>query len=885
MVDTDIYGELAFPLEGVNIVRSFEKQRPGTTAGSLNVRAFDNLTGRARGSSRSGIVRYLPYQPIGSYPIQDLNYLITDAAVPTTSTTTTTGPVTANVQGQFTYALAAGAGDGLGAFQTALGQTAGVSIGTYDPITSPNNFAFACSCWDSFGNAYLAQVNTTAGTVFIRKVSATGVASWGVFPSFTVTTGSLRRLAGMVVIGSTLFVAYTSGGASKIAQMSITTGATITATWYNPGVTTWSTTSQNCLGAVGNTIGWESAFSTGPAFVMCSALNATATGLVICPHSGTQNNSVSSVCSDGTGFFYTIASVTTNQIRKIAVNATGPVWSNSLPGSATPQCLCYSPTSASGVPMLVAAATGGTYGVQWLELTAGSVKLGNSSLGTTWNAVDTDGLGNFVLYKNSAASNDIIGVNSTFSTVWGPNSFANTTHYGASVNKVTVTLTGTGTTTTTVTTPGQAQRQVTMLGVSNGTIFKFDNNLAYLIGGGSSALNNAAPYVFSTQLGTKMFWADGQNYVVLDALTGLVTPWTLTAGTFPRDKAGNGCRLIETWNGRLCLSGLPLDSQNWFMSAVSNPLDFNIGVFPATATMAVFGNDSPLGLLGAPVMCMIPYVDNTMIFGLSHQIWLLQGDPQNGGSFVLVTDKIGMPFGRPWCKDPNGQVYFMSSRQGIFKITPGALPVPVSQNISPLFDNLNLSANIIRLEWDTQARGFGVWITPIAGGPTTNYFYEDRVSAWWPDAYGAPGMNPNCVKAMDGDSPNQRTMFLGCQDGFIRSVNPTATMDDYLPIASFVYLGPIGTRDLDVVKLKALHTRLAAASSPVTFSVYVGNSAESAFNSQPVMKGTWTAGHNPTTYIRYSGTAVYIRIDCSGPWANEIIQMVYRKEGLVQRRQ
>lgn len=857
--------EMSFPLDGKDITRSFHRQRPGTTVDAFNVRSFDPVSGRARGGSRPGLAKVLPAQPIGAYPIQDLNFLTTDAPIPTTTISSTT----TNIQGQFTYALAAGAGFGIGAGQTAIGQTAGVSVTTADPITSPHNFQFACSCWDAAGNAYVAQVNVTDATVnvFIRKISATGVLSWGVFPGFVVTTGSLRRLAGMVVIGSVLFVAYTSAGTSKIATINTATGALLNAAWYSPGATVWSTASQNCLGAIGNTIGFESAFSSAPAFVMCPANASSAANLVICPHSGTQTNAVSSVCSDGAGIFYTIASVTTNQIRAIAINAVAPLWSNSLVGGGTPQALCFN----ASPPMLVAANTGGTYGVQSLQIggtSGGGTLLGDSSLGTTWNAVDSDGQGNFVLFKNAQASNDIVQVNTTFSTVWGPNSFANTTHYGTSVNKVAVTN------------PGPPQRVITPLGVSNGSIFKFDTTaqLSYLINGGTNALNAAAPYVFSAQNGTKMFYVDGVRYVVYDALTGVVTPWTLTAGTLPRDTYGNGCRLIETWNGRLVLSGLPFDSQNWFMSAVSAPLDFNTGVFPATTTMAVAGNNSPLGLVGAPIQCMIPYVDNTMIFGLSHQIWLLQGDPQNGGTFVQVTDKIGMPFGRPWCKDPNGQVFFLSSRAGVYKITPQGLPVPASQQIFQLLQNVNLANSIVRLEWDMNLQGLTLWLTPKAGGVTTNYFWDSRVNAWWPEAYASTGFSPNCVKAMDGDSPDQRNVFLGCQDGFIRMVKQSATLDDYLPITSFVYLGPLSTKDMDSVMLKSLHARLSQSSDPVTFAVYVGNTAEGAFNSQPVMTGTWTSGHNPTTYIRWAGSTVYVRINCTGSWALEVVQATYSKK-------
>lgn len=885
---------------------------------------------------------------MGAYPIQDLNCMTTDIAiggtpatpgspgtpaipgtpgspgvpatpgtpaipaVPATPGTAGTPATTVTTAGQFVYSLPTASGS----FAMWNGSTN--AIINLSPAVTASGYAMACSCWDSSFNAYVAMVNTTTGNVIIYRVSSTG-AVIGSYSSLNVTTGSLRNFAGMTYCNGYLFVCRVLNSSSYIDKIAGNLSGGLIGWQTRTGLVVYSSNSVNCISSIGTILGVDHGYQSGPYFATYDSnslsLGTGAVFLTATSYTGTATNAFSCTVSNGSGAFYIIASTTTNQIRTF--NLAGvQVWATSMTGSgAVAHGLVYD----SFNNRLMVCGTGGTYGFQPIDPTSGAVLMGNSSYGTTWDSISTDGIGNLILQKNSQASNDVMMVNSTFTAVWGPSTFANAVHYGGSANKIGTISVNPGTPATagspgtpavpatpgtpaipavpatpgtpavpatpgTPAIPGVSTRAVSMLGVSNGEIFRFDTTQKYLLTNGPGALNPSAPTVFSAQNGTKMFFVDGLNYKWYDATTGAVAAWTLTAGSLPRDAMGNGCQLIETWNGRTVLAGLPRDSQNYFMSKVSDPRDFNYGVTPATTTMAIAGNLSPLGLVGAPIQCMIPYVDNTMIFGLSHQIWLLQGDPQNGGAFVIVTDKIGMPFGRPWCKDPNGQIYFLSDRHGVFKITPGALPVRVSQQIEQLIEGISLATSIVRMEWDTQAQGFGLWVTPLSGGQTMNFFWEERVNAWWPDAYANTDFQPNCVKAMDGDSPDTRCIFLGCRDGFIRSVNKKATMDDGLPIASFVYFGPIRTADLDDVTLKALHARLSTLSSPVTFSVYVGNSAEAAFSSQPVMAGTWTAGHNPTTYIRWSGVAVYIRIDCSAPWANEIIQCVYQKNGLVRRR-
>ena len=101
-----------------------------------------------------------------------------------------------------------------------------------------------------------------------------------------------------------------------------------------------------------------------------------------------------------------------------------------------------------------------------------------------------------------------------------------------------------------------------------------------------------------------------------------------------------------------------------------------------TATIAVAGNNSDAGELGDIINCLIPYSDDILIFGGDAAIWLMRGDPMDGGQIDLLTDSVGMAWGRPWCRDPYGVIYFFGSRGGVYQLDPsGRAPTRISQAI------------------------------------------------------------------------------------------------------------------------------------------------------------------------------------------------------------
>lgn len=438
----------------------------------------------------------------------------------------------------------------------------------------------------------------------------------------------------------------------------------------------------------------------------------------------------------------------------------------------------------------------------------------------------------------------------------------------------------------------QSGRVVTLVAVSQGNVYTAPSGgTSWTVatnGTPSTPPLNFSGLVFSTSLNQKLWFADGSHWAYYDPSTNTVSTWAATAGSLPVDSIGNLPRLICTWRGRMVLSGLINDPQNWFMSRVSTPTDFDY--FPSfqSADQAVAGNNSPLGLIGDVITGMLPYTDDILLMFGDHTIYKFQGDPMSGGNIHLVTNAIGGAWGMPFCMDPFGKVYFLSNRMGIYSLDPmgGGPPVRISQQIDQLLQAYNSGQMTFRMIWNDAQQGFHLFASyTLQPAISTHFFYDSRAGAWWMDQFANTNHNPLCCCVFDGNTPGDRAALITSWDGYVRSLSsPTQTTDDTVAIASDVVIGPLKTKDLDELIAKDLQAVLGESSSSVTYAVYIGTSAEKALNTTPVCTGTWAAGRNLSNLVRRAGHALYVRITSSNPWAMEQIRIRIADQGKVRRR-
>lgn len=429
-------------------------------------------------------------------------------------------------------------------------------------------------------------------------------------------------------------------------------------------------------------------------------------------------------------------------------------------------------------------------------------------------------------------------------------------------------------------------RLVTLVAVSNGNI-KIANpgDTAWTTPtNGTSALNTSG-LVFSAANAGKLYLVDGTNNKVYDPATNTVSAWTASAGTLPVDASGNKPRNIATWRGRTVLWGLLDDPQNWFMSRVDAPTDFDYSPLSLTPTQAVAGNNSTLGLIGDVLNTGIPFTDDQFIWGGDHSIHMIQGDPMDGGRILPLSNSIGMAWGQPWCQGPHGEIYFFSNQCGVYVLTPGNPLVRISQPIDNLLKTVNTGSNTIRMVWDDRWQGFHLFVTRTAGASTAVHaFYEARAGAWFLDTFANNNFNPLACCQFDGNTSDDRVALIGSWDGYVRFLDPDALTDDGYDIESSVMIGPFNTDNMDEVMLMEMQALMGETSGDVTYSVHLGRSAEQAFAADAVETGTWTEGRNVTEYIRRSSHASYIKISSVNPWAMEEIRLKLHTLGQTRRR-
>lgn len=425
-------------------------------------------------------------------------------------------------------------------------------------------------------------------------------------------------------------------------------------------------------------------------------------------------------------------------------------------------------------------------------------------------------------------------------------------------------------------------REIHLVACAGGSLAKVTSSTTMTaVSGGTVALSSALPTIFSTAHGLNLYYADGSNYKTYSSASNTLTDWVATSGTLPEDNSGNRATLIETWRDRIVMAGLLGDAQNWFMSAVGDSLDWEYAPTSTSATMAVAGNNSPAGKIGDIITAIIPYSDDVLIFGGDHTIHRMSGDPADGGTRELISDTVGVAWGRAWCKSPEGILYFFGSRGGVYRLDPaGGVPNRLTAGtIDERLADINMADNIVRLTWDDREIGVLIRITPIDGSATTHYFWDVRNEAWWVDVYDNNDHNPLCTLLYDGDDPDDRSVLEYGQDGYIRKRDIDAGSDDGTTIRSEVWCGPF--RDMMIAEMRPT---LATTSANLTWTIHTADTLEDALETQPAATGTFLGGKGRSVWPRRHIRSGYVRLKGTGQWAMDRIEANVEQDSETRKR-
>lgn len=442
----------------------------------------------------------------------------------------------------------------------------------------------------------------------------------------------------------------------------------------------------------------------------------------------------------------------------------------------------------------------------------------------------------------------------------------------------------------------------TLVVVANGSIYQSDSPPTTLTAatGGSTALSvtprlaavlgppspqDAAPASGHSHI----YYADGFSYKKLDLVTNVASDWTAASpGTMP-----TGCRIAALFRGRIVLSGSEDDPQNWFMSAVEDPRNWDYGASPVTARIAIAGNNSDAGKMDDIITCLASFGDDVLVMGGDHTIEVMSGDPADGGRRDNLSKDIGIVGPDAWTIDPYGNMYIFATN-GLNRLTKaGQLDLVSGGRLDKTFSNVDLSSVRVLLAWDRDRQGCHIFFPPLAqGAAPIAYWYDLRTDAFWPQQWPAE-TGPTAVCVFDGDAPSDRALVFGGFDSVIRRESDQVKNDDTSdaqapdPINSFLDLGlivPTGVMQQAVAQDWQLI--LGSESGSVTASVFAASSPEKAKKATTpryvrVLKG----GRNIHTRQPVAGNAFRFRLAnniLNETWSMESGELILADAGRVQ---
>lgn len=362
-------------------------------------------------------------------------------------------------------------------------------------------------------------------------------------------------------------------------------------------------------------------------------------------------------------------------------------------------------------------------------------------------------------------------------------------------------------------TTAAAQRQTTfaslLIAVNDGFVWigtPSPTNTITKAAGQSTALLSSTPFVsmaavnFTSLVGSTDPNAIGSAVYIVDGVTPHIRALNLATSTMttlvPKSSTNlppSTVGLCCNWRGRLVLAGDPVNPQNFYMSRQGDPSDWDYSQTDPAA--AVAGNLSRSGQIGEPIISLIPYTDDIMLVGCSNSLWMLQGDPADGGSIVRVSDQMGIVGKDAWCVDPAGTLYFIASG-GLYSVKPiwemyQPPQLLTAESLNQFFVNQPWNQIKISMVWDADHHYLHMYFTNTIGTLlSTHLIYDARTGGLWPQVMGSVLGPTSAILYNGNNSVTDRAVLLGGWDGFIRKFDYTATDDDGFAINSRVILGP-----------------------------------------------------------------------------------------------
>lgn len=388
--------------------------------------------------------------------------------------------------------------------------------------------------------------------------------------------------------------------------------------------------------------------------------------------------------------------------------------------------------------------------------------------------------------------------------------------------------------------------------------------------GNAISYDSGTRYMATTVGRGLIYWSDGSRYYQFDPENDSISRYLATSqGGIPAR-----CRLMAVWRGRMVLARDDGAPGAWHMSREGDFYDWDQFANDFDSSQAFSATTSKAGRCPDSINSIVPYNDDVIWFGCDHSIWQLSGDPGNGGQFDLISDEVGMPWGRPWCKDDLGRIWFFGSKGGLYQYTGQQLVDVAAGKMRKRLRDIDLSTYTVELVYNYEDDGVHIFVSPYANPGTLvdHYYYCKRTEAFFIDRFGRNGtdmLQPTCAHVVDGDDPNDRSIMMGCEDGRVRiwardstgniPRNDEITSSTYRAIDSYALIGPLTQVGDGAAELVQELTVVTAPNYGGCVYDFFSTDDPADLGSSKA-SGTLYAGRNSTELVRVSGDSVYVRL-------------------------
>jgi hypothetical protein len=361
---------------------------------------------------------------------------------------------------------------------------------------------------------------------------------------------------------------------------------------------------------------------------------------------------------------------------------------------------------------------------------------------------------------------------------------------------------------------------------------------------------------------------------VYDVTVRAVSHLTATYGIVPPN-----CPLCCIYRNRLVLAG---PDHVFYQSRALDPADWDYGADPDDAARPVGGTTFSSGEIGGPLVALIPFSDDYLIFACHSALYALRGDIASGGQIDVLSREVGIVGPNAWCMLPDASVLLLS-RGGLYLIPSGVSSYPqrFSQDKLPA-DLLDVDGvtNAVSLLYDPEFSGVHIHITPYDGSTGEHWWLDLTKPGFWPVTL-QDDHQPTCICAYAATPGAARHVVLAGVDGWLRCYNSYNPWDEGPPIndrthctiTSTVTIGPLRMASPGWEGLFAdISAMLDGDSGSVTWELYIGRTAQEAYESTtPAATGTWIGGWNVSTGDRSRGSVAFLKLTSTGQWSLELI--------------